>query len=186
MRRTKARLALIAVVLVLAANEASAQLGGGFPGGGAGRRGGMRGGAGDADKSQRPAQEETRADTLQITLEELRIDLKLDNAQQAAWNSYADKLAALLSDAARERRRSMPGVTTAAASAPQQLDRMTMAAQNRATAIEDVATAAKALYALLSPEQKSVADARLANVTSLALASSSEANQARARGAKSP
>jgi hypothetical protein len=170
---------------MLVANEASAQLGGGFPGGGAGRRGGMRGGAGDADKSRRPPQAESRADTFQITLEELRIDLKLDNGQQAAWNSYAEKLAALLSDAARERSRSMPRVT-AAASAPQQLDRMTMAAQNRATAIEEVATAAKALYALLSPEQKSVADARLANVTSLVLASSSGASQARAPGTKSP
>ena len=57
-----------------------------------------------------------------------------------------------------------------------------MAAQNRATAIEDITAAAKALYAMLSPEQKSVADARLANVTLMAISPQSEGGAGRARG----
>ena len=179
------RLALAAGILLLAMNEAGAQFGGGFPGGGAGRRGGARGGTGDSDKAaQRPAPPEMRADLFQTTLEELRIDLKLDAAQQSAWNSYTGKLAALMSDLIRERNRSLPGVTAAPQDAPQQLDKMVMTAQNRATAIEDVAAAAKALYAMLSPEQKSIADGRLANVTSLALSPQSDPGAPRARGTR--
>jgi len=80
-----------------------------------------------------------------------------------------------MSDVARERARNQPGVSAAAPqTAPQQLDKLVMSAQNRATAMEEVAGAAKNLYAMLSPEQRSVADGRLANVTSLAAAPRSE------------
>ena len=182
--KRRIRLALAAGILLLAANEAGAQFGGGgFPGGGTGRRGGARGSAGDSGKSaQRPSQPEARADVFQTTLEELRVDLKLDAAQQSAWNSYTGKLAALMSDLIRERNRSLPGVAAAPQGAPQQLDRIVMTAQNRATAIEDVAAAAKALYAMLSPEQKSVADARLAGVTSMAISTQTEGGAGRAHG----
>jgi LTXXQ motif family protein len=165
-----ARIGLIAVAALFAAEEASAQLGGGFPGGG--RRGGTRGGA---ERQQQRTSDEPRQDMFQTTLEELRIDLKLDAAQQHAWNAYAEKLVALMSDVARERARNQPGVAAAAPqTAPQQLDKLVMSAQNRATAMEEVAGAAKNLYAMLSPEQRSVADGRLANVTSLAAAPRSE------------
>jgi LTXXQ motif family protein len=168
--RTTAGIGLIALAALFAADEACAQIGGGgFPGGGsAGRRGGIRGGT---ERQQPRTQDEPRQDVFQTTLEELRIDLKLDAAQQQAWNTYAEKLVALMSDVARERARKQPGVAPAAPqTAPQQLDQLVITAQNRATAVEEVATAAKSLYGMLSPEQKSIADGRLANVSSLAAA----------------
>ena len=162
-----ARIGLIAIAALFAASEASAQFGGGFPGGGGtGRRGGMRGGT---ERSQPRPRDEPRQDVFQTTLEELRIDLKLDAKQQNAWNAYAERLAALMSDAARERARNQPGVAPVPQTAPQQLDHLVMSAQNRATAMEEVAGAAKALYDMLTPEQKSIADGRLASVTSLAV-----------------
>ena len=174
------RFGLVAFALLFAANEVLAQFGGGFPGGGMSGRRGSRS-TGDSDKSaQRPGTAEPRPDTFQTTLEELRIDLKLDVAQQVAWNAYAEKLVALMNDSARERARGQPGITAAAPqTAPQQLDRLVMSAQNRATAIEDAATAAKTLYEKLTPQQKSMADGRLASVTSLAIAPQGEAARPR-------
>jgi len=179
--RRGTRAALAALALLLAAGEASAQFGGGMGGGlpGGGRRGGMRGGSGASGKSA--AKEESRVDVFQSTLEELRIDLHLDAAQQNAWNTYADRIAALLQDVARERSRGQPGVSAAPPSAPQQLDQLVMSAQNHATALEEVAAAAKALYATLNPEQKTVADGRLAHVTSMAAAPQAGAGPARSR-----
>ena len=44
----------------------------------------------------------------------------------------------------------------------QQIDGIVDSARNRLTALQDIAASAKALYETLSPEQKPVADARLA------------------------
>src|SRR4051812_28292687 len=72
--RTTARVGLIALAALFAADEACAQIGGGgFPGGGsAGRRGGIRGGT---ERQPPRIQDEPRQDAFQTTLEELRIDL---------------------------------------------------------------------------------------------------------------
>ena len=151
------------LVLLLAAHEASAQLGGGIPGA---RRGGESGRAIPSLPERESGQK-----IFQTTLEELRVDLKLDATQQRAWNAYGDKIAALLGDLAREHTRGQPGQKPEgqALSAPQQLDRLSASAQNRATAVDEVVAAAKSLYATLNAEQKAIADARLASVTSLAL-----------------
>jgi hypothetical protein len=168
MTRTGRRIVLLTAAALFAAGDAGAQWGG-IPG--TGRPGGLRSRNGMADKSQQRAPEAPRANAFQTTLEELRIDLKLDAAQQAAWNGFADKLAALLADVARERSRSQPGTEAATLTAPAQFNHLAMVEQNRATAIEDIAASAKSLYEKLSPEQKAVADGRLANVASLVLAS---------------
>ncbi|MEO6564404.1 MAG: Spy/CpxP family protein refolding chaperone [Casimicrobiaceae bacterium] len=49
-----------------------------------------------------------------------------------------------------------------ATTAPQRLDALADGARNRLTAVEDIVDAVKALYALLTPEQRNVADRRLA------------------------
>ena len=46
--------------------------------------------------------------------------------------------------------------------APKRLDALADVARNRLTAIEDIADAGKALYAALTPEQRTLADRRLA------------------------
>jgi protein CpxP len=159
------RVAVVFIAAMALAGEAAAQFGGGFPGGGGmGRRGGGMGGnqggqSGSNERSVPNPNRESAAPQQQVVLEELRIDLKLTPAQQPAWNTYVDKLAAIAADAARERTRAqgMPQ-----GNAPQQFDRAIDTARNRLTALEDVAVAAKALYASLSDEQKVVADTRLA------------------------
>jgi hypothetical protein len=158
------RMAVLFIAAMTVAGEAAAQFGGGFPGGGMGRRGGGMGGnqGGQSSRNERSVPNpnaESGAPQQQVILEELRTDLRLLPEQQPAWNTYVDKLAAIAADAARERTRAqgMPQ-----GSAPQQFDRAIDAARNRLTALEDVAMAAKALYASLSEQQKAVADTRLA------------------------
>ncbi len=158
-----ARIVVLAALGIFAAGEVSAQLGG-YPGGTGGRRGGTRGGQSDSARDRGPAQREA-TDLFQTTLEELRIDLKLAPEQGPAWDAYAEKVQAFRSDLARQRSRAD---ATAKLNAIQQLDRMVDAERNRVTAMEEIAAAANALYGALTPEQKSVADRRLANVASAA------------------
>ena len=79
-------------------------------------------------------------------------------------SAYVDKVRALGNDVARER-----GRRPAQANVQQQIDRILDAARNRLTALEDIAQAAKALYAKLSPEQQPAADPRLANLMAMPL-----------------
>ena len=123
--------------------------------------GGRRRGDRPADKANGA---EPRVDALEVTIEELREDLKLTAEQEPAWQSYVDKVRALAGDLARERgRRPAPG------SVPQQIDHVVDAARNRLAALEDIAQAAKELYAKLTPGQQPAADPRLANLMAMPL-----------------
>ena len=88
-----------------------------------------------------------------------------DIEQEPLWQAYVDKVRALGNDLARER-----GRRPAQANVEQQIDRIVDAARNRLTALEDIAQAAKALYAKLLPEQQPAADPRLANLMAMPLA----------------
>lgn len=153
--------------LMMVAADTLAQLGGGFPGGGMG--GGMgggrsRGGASRDRQQQQPkqrpeSQPEAGANMLEQTIEELRIDLNLQPTQVPAWETYVSKARLLAGDIARDR------VLTSAStqsSALKLIDRSVDAARNQLAALEEVADAAKAFYALLTPEQQALADPRLA------------------------
>jgi hypothetical protein len=62
---------------------------------------------------------EPRVNMFELTVEELRQDLKLTAEQEPIWQSYVDKVRALAGDVTRERsRRPAPG------SVPQQIDRI--------------------------------------------------------------
>jgi hypothetical protein len=155
---------LLAAITAFAATELMAQVrGGGFPGGG--MRAGSRGGQGDGNRDQRPGGDQrpaVQADPVgqaEYLLEMLREDLKLSPEQQAAWNPYADKVSALAADLSRERGRIK---ATMQLKALQRIDQSVDTARNRLTALEEIASAAKALYERLTPEQKAIADMRLA------------------------
>ena len=77
----------------------------------------------------------------------------------AAWEAYVAKARLLASDIARERSQTTASTQT---SAHKLIDRSVDGARNRFTALEEIADAAKAFYALLTPEQKTVADPRIA------------------------
>ena len=132
--------------------------------------GGGRDGRADTAQSQRPAPQPASPAQTEVIMHELFEDLKLTPAQQTAWLSYADKVQALASDFARERNRAQSG---AQLTALQQFDRTLDSARNRLTALEDIAAAAKVLYDGLAPEQKLIADSRLAALVPRSAAESS-------------
>jgi hypothetical protein len=141
-------------ILALAAADAKAQFRGGV-------RGEGRGGPDNGSKESRPPTQENRVDQLEQLLEELREDLKLTPEQQSAWQTYATKIRAMASDIARERNR---GRANAQSDPVQRIDHSVDVARDRLTALEDIASAAKTLYASLSPDQKSAANPRLATI----------------------
>ena len=165
MNLTKATLAsVLLAAMLLAMQESMAQFGGGFPGG-ASTGGGMRGGRGSQGSiprdQQRPAMQENIADQVEYRMDLLQEDLKLRPEQYNPWVAYADKVKALAADIARERGRTVPMTS---GNALQQIDQIVNAARNRLTALEDVASVAKVLYDSLAPEQKLLADSRIAMI----------------------
>ena len=104
------------------------------------------------------------ANPFEVALHELHEDLKLSAEQEKSWQSYEQKMRALIDDQRRDRSRPAESMDL-----PKRIDRVVDGARDRLTAMEDVADAAKALYAGLTPDQQAVADPRLANVMSLVL-----------------
>lgn len=143
-RRCFAAACLAAVLAVFAASQASAQI------------------RSPRGPQERPARvPEARPDQLEELLEELREDLKLERAQQPLWDSYAEKVRALVLDIARERGRAQEIEKQPPL---KRLDHGVDVARDRLTALEDIAAAARALYSRLSPEQQRTADPRLATL----------------------
>ena len=145
------------VLLAAAATPALAQYGGR-------RRGGMDKG-GDMEKGgMEKGGGEPRINMLEATAHELHEDLKLEPQQEPLWESFLDKVRALGNDIVRERTERPTGRTVT-----QQIDRIVDVARNRLTALEDIAQAAKDLYAKLTPEQQPAANPRLANIMTMPL-----------------
>ena len=140
-----ATVALLAALALAAASDASAQ----------GRGRGARGGAEKSGQAR-----DLKVDPLEETIEELRVDLKLAPEQQPAWDAYVDKVRALVLDIARERGRAAD--LAKERGALKRIDHTVDVARDRLTALEDIASAAKALYGKLTPEQQRIADPRLA------------------------
>jgi hypothetical protein len=101
---------------------------------------------------------------VQVQLDKLGDDLRITAAQQPAWDRFASRAMRLADDVSRARFALRSALEAPPSPAPEQLDRIADGARHRATAIEDVAEAARALYAALTPEQQLLADRRLALV----------------------
>lgn len=134
---------------------AGAQTGGsaGRPGAAAGPKGG---GLPPRANDERPAGPNL-VELVALRMSQLEEDLQLQPAQAPAWSAFRERVQRLLDD-----RRRSPRTVATEATAPQRLDAIADAARNRLAAVEDVVDAGKALYALLTPEQRTVADRRLA------------------------
>src|SRR5215467_11055624 len=133
-----------------------------YPGGG-GMHGGLGGGQsmrGAGTTRDRTPAEDVGA-PVQVQLDHLEDELKLDPEQRKLWNAYADKVLSFADDMTRARFDARTSSVPADATAAQQLDRLADKARNRSTAVEDIAASGKALYAVLSTEQRSIADRRL-------------------------
>jgi hypothetical protein len=161
--RQSVTLILAATFCTLAATAHAQFPGGGGAGsggsGGMGRGGMSRGpSAGNHDAAPRVPD---AAELLQIQLGELEEDLKLAPGQRKAWDLYKQRVAQFAGDIGRTRN----ALRYPKGDAPQQFDFIADVLRNRVTAIEDIGDAGKSLYAQLNPEQREVADRRLARVT---------------------
>ncbi|MFO1396802.1 MAG: Spy/CpxP family protein refolding chaperone [Burkholderiales bacterium] len=152
------RTLLVALVACATFGTATAQMGG--PAGG-GRPTGA-GGPGGRSIADAVRNNEARMaganyfDLVSLRISQLEEDLNLTPPQLPAWNTYKERLTRMLDDQRRGAR-----VSASETTAPKQLDGLADIARNRLTAVEDIVDAGKALYAVLTPEQKVIADRKL-------------------------
>ena len=163
---------IVGLILVSGETDSFAQFGGrGGLGGifGGNPRGG-RGNSGDSGQNQNQANRVDRPvpDSYQQTqhrLMMLEVELHLASEQQGPWQSFSQKVLAYASDLSRERARAgIPASEETATSGLQRIDLATDIARNHLTELEDIRTAANALYATLSPDQKKIADRRILTI----------------------
>src|SRR5437879_9968313 len=148
------------LMLAIGATDASAQMGS--------RRGS---GPGGVDRSAKPQEKpQDSIDQLALILAQLQEDLKLTADQRAGWDTYARNLEALASDVARERSRTKEVMQMKVL---QRLDHIVDVARNRLTAVEDIAVAAKKLYAGHTAEQQWLGEPTSATAIAAAAASGS-------------
>jgi len=135
---------------------------------GTGGKGGARGGA-DAPGGQRPdgpraaMPAEAPASPGAIVykqLDQIEDELRLTPAQAAAWGGYADALQRLAEAVERARSDARLGAA-GPTNADRQLEAIAAGSRQRAALVQASADQGRALYALLSAEQKAIADRRL-------------------------
>jgi len=158
-------------LMSLLACEAQAQMGGMGGMGRSGRGSRDSGGGPDSNADCRPAQGKApdAGSPVQVNfrLSQLQDALHLRAEQTATWQSFAAKARALAEDISREQGRTMdlrPGADSGPALGLKHLRQAADAARNRSTALEDIEATATALYKTLTPEQKSLADARVPEI----------------------
>lgn len=155
------------LLFTLVATLANAQLGG------VGGMGGKRGGMSDrnrTEQSNNAQRERPAADGLTYEIVEYRLTLmeealKLTPAQHNEWQVFAKNVRTYAADVARERARNAAPTSVTASGGYQAgtlyIGQVVDAARNRLTALEDIETAAKALYLTLTADQKAIADMRI-------------------------
>ena len=151
------RWVVVAAVLAVVPMALAQIPGPGGRGGPTGMGGGAASKGGGLPGEPRVAAPANITELVSMRLSQLEEDLNLRANQVGLWNAYRDRVMSLLDDVRREGRTSALEST-----ALQRLDALTDIARNRLTATEDIADAGKALYKVLTPEQKAVADRRLA------------------------
>ena len=140
----------LALLLVLVASAPAMAQFGGF------RRGGTdSGGAGRSRQGGEDLTGVTRLsanDQIRMQLTDARLAIKLTPEQNPLFQNYEDRVLGLLSDLSRG------SATPQGGDALKQIDLRVDLARNRLAAMEEIADAARKLYAALSPEQKTAAD----------------------------
>ena len=151
----------IVVFMAISALDALAQFGGGNRGrmGGAPPAGGMQ-------RGEATGGGDNFATLLDYRLESFQEDLRLTPNQQKLWDAYADRMRALGADIVRERERTRTPAATQLA-APRQIEHLLDVTRNRMTAFEDIAASTRNLYESLTPDQKLLADSRVATLVPL-------------------
>ena len=104
-------------------------------------------------------------DSYEVTEHRLALmeyDLHLTEQQKQLWQTFASKVRIYAGDLSREHAlTNIPASETPPVTGLQHIDLLTDGARIRMNELEDIQTAAKALYATLSDDQKKAADARM-------------------------
>ena len=87
-------------------------------------------------------------------LSDLKAQLKIVSAQEAAWQTFAAQAKERAASRQAMRARMQDGTGTA----PERMEQRATAMQQRAAGMATMTTAFNALYAVLTPEQKAIAD----------------------------
>jgi hypothetical protein len=114
-------------------------------------------------QSKRGRREAAPVPALEVTLHEFQEDLKLTAGQEALFEAYAKKVRALAADINRKRERQR-NVGFAKENVLARIEHALDVRRDHLTALEDIADAAKALYAKFDDGQRLAADPRLATV----------------------
>jgi hypothetical protein len=115
---------------------------------------GRRGAPPSADDAERGSRElNSLTEEFSAHLLQVQQRLKLEAAQQAAWDAFAARVQALMQDQLR----GIPAMPEHE-DAPHRINRRVDIVRNRLAAMEDIADAASQLYALLTAEQRKLAD----------------------------
>jgi len=164
----------LAIVLFMVALTSAAQM----PGRGS------RGGTGTGNPAQRAPVDRMRGNDpgapTQIQLDMLEDDFKLTETQRPAWYAYADRVQKFAD--ATTRARSEARTQAPASNAVEQLERISQEQHERQATIDEIRELGRTFYATLTPEQKVIADRRLA-VPLAAIVSASTVVPETARGA---
>ena len=95
----------------------------------------------------------------------MEMALQLTSQQKEPWQAFANKVRAYASDVSREHARAgIPPPEGTSISGLQHIDLVADGARIRLNELEDIRTAANALYTTLSPDQKKIADARMVSL----------------------
>ena len=163
-------LILAVLVLMMGAAESYAQFGGRASRGGGGVFGsGARGSSPQNENNRvaRPTPPDAESyDVIEYRLSLLEEGLRLQATQLKSWDTFAQKVRAYASDLARERARALAAPSGSAANVGgiRHIEQAADSARNHATALDDIAAAAKALYSGLTSEQTALADIRIPTI----------------------
>lgn len=95
-------------------------------------------------------------------LARLKSDLKITAAQEPAWNAYAEQIKQHAGEMQAFHSTMHDGTSgNTRPSAPERIERQAQMAKNQQQHLERLAVLTKDLYAVLTPEQKTLADQRL-------------------------
>ncbi len=159
---------VIAIGLIIAIRVSSsfAQFGGrgGWGGIFGGSRRGERGNTQNSTSNiPRPAPDSYEQTEHRLLL--MEVALSLTPQQKEPWQAFASKVRAYASDLSRERARiGIPVPEGTPTSGLEHIDSVIAGERTHLTELQDIRTAANALYTTLSPDQKKIADVRMVTV----------------------
>lgn len=114
---------------------------------------------GNASECRNPPADSVAVQNPMQKLDSLRYQLRLTPEQEKRWGTYQRRIEAWIEDMSRPQDKA----GAAPASAIGRIEARVDQARNRLTALEDIAEAARALYASLDARQKELADRLLAD-----------------------